>query len=240
MIPLNIRIVCDRPDFLVCIKPQGIESENPGLPSLLCRQENLPALYPVHRLDRGTGGLLLLAKSAASCRSLSEAFSSRSVQKQYLAVVQSDHICSSGVMNDLLYHDPKTNKSFVVRTMRKGVREASCEWELLGSVQADPVPLHLVKIRLHTGRTHQIRIQFASRRMPLYGDSRYGSRYKAANPSLWACGLSLPDPLKPESTLFFRADPPDTDPWTRFIPDERKNDPASDALPPQSGGFPLR
>ena len=77
----------------------------------------------------------------------------------------------------------------------------------------------LVLLELETGRTHQIRIQFASRRMPLYGDSRYGSRYKAANPSLWACGLSLPDPLKHESTLFFRADPPDTDPWTRFIPD---------------------
>ena len=213
---LNIEILCNRPGFLVCIKPQGILSEDPGLPALLCRQEKIPVLYPVHRLDQGTGGLMILAKTRECCSLLSESFQSMNVRKQYLAVVEAKDIPDSAVFEDYLFHDRRTNKSYVVKSMRKGVRKASCAWKLLDSRYAGENQLRLVRVELHTGRTHQIRIQFASRGMPLFGDQRYGSSFKSSCPALWAAGLSIPDPDHPQDTLEFCCVPPDSDPWNRF------------------------
>ena len=229
MISLNIQIVCNRPGFLICIKPQGIVSEAPGVPALLCSQENIPSLTPAHRLDQGTGGLLVLAKNPRFSRILSESFASQQTEKQYLAVVQAESIPESGEFEDLLYHDPKGNKSYVVRSMRSGVRRTSCSWSLLDTAETETVPLRLVRIDLHTGRTHQIRIQFASRGMPLFGDRRYGSSFRNNCPALWACGLSLPDPEHPGKILHFRSAPPDADPWNRFSPAAREE--ACHALP---------
>lgn len=209
-------IIYENADFLVCVKEPGIRSEAEGLPALLCAQYHYPSLYPVHRLDQGTGGLIVLAKSAAAARSLSVLFSDGKAHKEYLAVVRSDAAESSGTFRDFLYHDTKANKTYVVKTKRKGVKEASCDWEYLVSAQISGLSFHLIRILLHTGRTHQIRIQFASRKMPLYGDARYGSKIKAPYPALWASGLSFPDPFGSGKTLTFRSSPPQAEPWNFF------------------------
>ena len=164
---------------------------------------------------------MIFAKTAAACAFFTEAFTAQRIKKLYLAVIQSETVENAGVFEDLLFHDPKKNKSYVVKSVRKGVRKASCSWKRIGSVKEEPAPLHLVLVKLNTGRTHQIRIQFASRRMPLFGDTRYGSRIEAAHPALWSCCLSFPDPENPGRTLCFQEFPPDTDPWSRFNPDDR-------------------
>ena len=138
---------------------------------------------------------------------------------------------SSGHFEDLLYHDRTYNKTYVVRTLRKGVKKASCSWTLLDTVNTEQGPLHLVRISLHTGRTHQIRVQFSSRRMPLVGDLRYGSRIKYRVPALWACGLSFPDPANPDQRLSFQIPPPDSWPWNEFIPDDPADGSDGDGLP---------
>ena len=212
-------IIYENPDFLICVKQPGIRSEAEGLPAILCAQHHYPSLYPVHRLDQGTGGLILLAKSSAAAGSMTELFSDGKVYKEYLAVIQADTPGLSGTFRDLLFHDTKTNKTYVVNRRRKGVKEASCTWEHLASAQVSGLPFHLVRIFLHTGRTHQIRIQFASRKMPLYGDARYGSKIKAGFPALWASGLSFPDPFGSGITLSFHSTPPQEAPWDLFRSD---------------------
>ena len=213
---MHIQVLYDRPGFVVCVKQPGMISESEGLLTLLCEQEKWPVLYPVHRLDRGTGGVALLAKTPASCSCLSGMFSGGTAEKEYLAVVRADSPGVSGSFRDLLYYDRRKNKSYVVKSLRKGVREAFCTWEFLSSAEIGEHRFHLVKVRIHTGRTHLIRVQFASRGMPLYGDVRYGSEAKAPNPALWASGLSFPDPEKPDRILSFRSDPPCVDPWNVF------------------------
>lgn len=213
---LSIQIVCDRPDFVVCVKKPGISAEGNGLPKLLCAQENYPALYPVHRLDKGTGGLTVLAKTQKTAAFLSEIFSGKRAAKKYICVVRADSIDPSGEFSDLLYHDRQKNKTYVVQRMRKGVKKAFCTWELLDTAVISGETCRLIRVFLHSGRTHQIRVQFASRGMPLYGDRHYGSTIKAPNFALWASELSFPDPEQPDRILSFRSDPPETDPWILF------------------------
>ena len=231
---LNIQIICNRPDFLVCVKPAGMISESPGIPDLLCRQENLRILYPVHRLDQGTGGLLVLAKTPPACTKLTGFFAGGLVQKSYYAVIESENLPDHGKYIDYLYHDRVKNKSYIVKTLRKGVKKASCEWQKIQSVEEDGMNLHLVRIELHTGRTHQIRVQFASRGMPLLGDQRYGSRHKDTAIALWAFGLCFPDPSDEGIFLSFLSNPPDTGPWQWFSRAFRNRGSAFDVLPEQS------
>lgn len=237
IIGMNIQILCNRPDFLVCVKPAGLISESPGLPDLLSRQEKLQVLYPVHRLDAGTGGLMILAKNAAACTKLTGFFAGGRVRKCYYAIVESPGLPDRGSYTDFLYHDRQKNKSYLVKTLRKGVKEASCEWQKVESTEESGRRVHLVRIELHTGRTHQIRVQFASRGMPLLGDRRYGSEQKDLPLALWASGLSFPDPSDPGKNLSFSVSPPDTEPWLLFSHVFRSRSTVSDALPGQSDGF---
>ena len=234
MIELDIQILYKSQDFIVCVKPAGVLSESPGLPDLVCRQEKTAALYPVHRLDLGTGGLIILAKTPSACTRLTGFFAGGKVQKSYLAVVEGAEISDYGTYTDLLYHDRFKNKSYVVKTPRKGVKEASCEWRRIQSLDENGKKLHLISIELHTGRTHQIRVQFASRGMPLFGDQRYGSKNKAPVPALWACGLRFPDPSDMEKKHDFFMAPPDADPWRRFSRAFRGCDTDADVIPGQS------
>ena len=110
------------------------------------------------------------------------------LQKEYLAVLERSPERAEGELSDLLFHDRTKNKTYVVSRQRKGVKEAKLAYRVL-DVQNG---LCLVRIRLYTGRTHQIRVQFASRGMPLVGDGKYGSRKNAASPALWSYALTLP------------------------------------------------
>ncbi len=210
-------LYCDE-DILVCVKPVGISSESPGLPDLLYEQTGF-RLWPVHRLDHGTGGVVVLARSRKSCSAMQRLFSQNLVCKEYLSVIAGRPPEDSGHYEDLLYHDKRTNKTFIVNRFRNGVKKAVCDWKIHESADFKGQTVSLVRIFLQTGRTHQIRIQFGSRRFPLVGDRKYGSRIKADAPALWASCISFPHPAKKGTTVHVSAEPPSVFPWNLFLSD---------------------
>ena len=165
----------------VCVKPVGLDSEH-GLPQAL--QEALGGeVFTVHRLDVNVGGVMVYARTKAAAAALSKAITEGTMVKEYVALVHGD-VPESGDWEDLLFKDSRKNKVFVVKKERKGVKKARLEFRHLGG--------GLVRIRLHTGRSHQIRVQFSSRGFPLVGDHKYGARDEAKNPMLFSCCLRFP------------------------------------------------
>ena len=133
-----------------------------------------PELYVTSRLDKPVGGLLLFAKDSKTAALCSD---KENVDKTYYALVKGE-LEPEGVMEDLLLHDRRANKAYVVKRSRKGVKPARLSYESVESIKTSDEVFSLVKIRLDTGRSHQIRVQFSSRRHPLAGDGKYGSRVK--------------------------------------------------------------
>ncbi len=170
---MDIVVLHNAATYLVCHKPAGVEAEH-QLPRLVCEQENLPCLYPVHRLDKETAGVILLAKTKPAAAFFSQAVAQNKLEKTYLAVVKGTPPEPAGTFTDLLFRDKQKNKSYPVKRMRKGVKEARLSYQTVEGLTLNGVPHTLVKIALQTGRTHQIRVQFASRQMPLLGDKKYG------------------------------------------------------------------
>ena len=185
-----IEILEQTPGLVVCIKPVGVHAQGEApdaLPALLAKQLGA-CVYPVHRLDQAVGGLMVFARTGAMAAKLSQAIAGGTLQKEYLAVLGARPKDDSGELFDLLFHDRFKNKTYVVSKERKGVKKASLSYRVVAEADG----LCLVHVRLHTGRTHQIRVQFASRGMPLVGDGKYGSRKNAASPALWSYALTLP------------------------------------------------
>ena len=202
--------------FCICEKPPGIVSETPGLPELVSSRIGT-RLYPVHRLDQGTGGVCVMAFSSQACNAAMRLFQSGNICKQYLAVVSGSPGSDSGTYTDLLFHDQKGNKTYVVNSHRKGVRDAVCDWKLVSSASwYDHPVLSLIRVELHSGRTHQIRVQFSHRGLPLVGDRKYGSRVPAEYPSLWAESISFKHPYIKGKIISARSSPPDRFPWNLF------------------------
>lgn len=209
-----ITILYQDRDLAVCVKPSGIVSEGEGLPALLKEQLG-GEFFCVHRLDRETAGLMVVARNGRSAAKLSEAFAGRSTEKEYLAAAEGAPEEKSGTMRDLLYHDAARNKTFVVQRERHGVREAALSWECLETVEDLQNSLSLFRVRLETGRSHQIRVQFAHRHMPLAGDRRYGSGIREKNLALWSCRISFPHPAD-GCIRTFSLMPPAEGIWGRF------------------------
>lgn len=171
-------------DIAVCVKPVGVDSEH-QLPALL--EEALGGgFYPVHRLDKNVGGVMVYARSSPAAAALSRAIQEGTMVKEYVAFVHGAPP-ENGDWTDLLWKDSVKNKVFVVKRERKGVKKARLEFQRL--TQGD---VSLVHIRLHTGRSHQIRVQFASRGFPLVGDHKYGARDDSPAPYLFSCRLTFP------------------------------------------------
>ena len=212
---MNVLLLYCDDSLIVCEKPVGTSSESPGLPDLVRGQEGFSVL-PVHRLDQTTGGVCVLARSPRVCAALQQLFQQDQVVKEYLAVVSGVPESTSGSCSDLLYHDPRTNKTFVVNRSRKGVKEAYCEWSLLDTTEVPEGPVSLVRVLLHSGRTHQIRVQFASRHLPLVGDRRYGSKVRSDVPALWSRRICFSHPVFPEKKVDAVSAPPDSFPWSCF------------------------
>ena len=213
---MDIEIVCQDREVLVCRKPAGLLSQGEGedaLPTLLRRQAG-GEIYPVHRLDRGTAGLMVFARTGKAAAALSQAIAAGKLEKTYLALVSGGPEPPAGELRDLLFKD-RSGKVFPVSRPRKGVREARLTYETLAR---DPgTNTSLVRVTLGTGRTHQIRVQFASRGMPLWGDRKYGLPEDDAFPlALWACQLSFTHPQTGKE-MAFTSLPPETEPWTQFV-----------------------
>jgi 23S rRNA pseudouridine1911/1915/1917 synthase len=196
--------------LVLCEKPAGLLSEEGGMPELLREALGTQEIYCVHRLDRETGGLMVYAKTKQAAAVLSRTIAEGGLQKEYLAVAEGE-TPESGTLRDLLYRDAAKNKSYVVKRMRRGVREAELRYERL----AFRGGMSLLRIRLKTGRSHQIRVQFASRGFPLVGDKKYGSSVRDTGLALWSTKLSLPHPGSGE-TLCRELPPPESWPWTLF------------------------
>ena len=161
-------------DFAVCVKPAGVLSQAGSTVTVmdLLRQElgTDEEFYPVHRLDRDVSGVMVYARTQSAAAALSALIREGQFHKTYLAVVRGAPESPEGRMEDWLYKDSRLNKSFVVKAPRKGVRRASLRYETLSSIGERS----LLRVELETGRFHQIRVQLASRNMPIVHDRRYG------------------------------------------------------------------
>ena len=199
----------------VALKPAGVSSEQDGLPRLLAQQLG-ETCYAVHRLDTPVGGVMLLAREASAAAALADDVAQRRIGKTYRAVVGGLPQPECGTLRDWLYHDARANKTYAVKKQRRGVREAVLDYTVLQTVQPEGVgvPLSLTEITLHTGRTHQIRAQFAAHGWPLAGDGRYGSRIKGAV-ALWSYRLRFTHPVTGEA-MEFTAPPPQEGFWQYF------------------------
>ncbi len=195
-----IKIYYDDKDIVVCEKPFGVSSQKSSGENMVdALSEQLKCdVFPVHRLDTTTTGIMTFAKNERSAAVISKFISEGKFSKKYLAIC---HGCvdDCGKMQDFLYHDRIKNKSFVVNKKRKGSKEAILEYERL--FYDKERELSLVKITLITGRTHQIRVQLASRGFMLYGDGKYGAKDNAKI-ALHSHSLELFHPISGEKMCF--------------------------------------
>jgi len=186
-------ILYENENLAICEKNTGIVSQSThdgsGFADIAAKHFGYAAI--INRLDTAVGGAVLFAKDAKTAAHLCAMVSEHTIDKVYLAVVEGKPAEDRGVYEDLLFKDSRKNKSFVVKRLRKGVKKASLEYEVMDTVNAHGKILTLVKIKLHTGRTHQIRVQFSSRKMPLCGDGKYGSKDNRCTVALWSHCISL-------------------------------------------------
>ena len=171
-------------NIAVIIKPIGLDSEQ-EIPAAITQALG-GEVYPIHRLDKNVGGVMVYARNKTAAASLSKAVQEGLMIKEYVALVHGIPP-EAGDWEDFLFKDSRKNKVFVVKRERKGVKRARLEFQRLSEGETS-----LVHVRLHTGRSHQIRVQFASRGFPLVGDHKYGSRDEATAPKLFSCRLTFP------------------------------------------------
>ena len=191
----------------VCVKPAGVLStdEPGGMPSLVRQAlgDEHACVRTVHRLDRPVGGVMVFARSAYAASELSRQVREGILKKEYLAVVHGAPEPAQGRMEDLLYRDRARRMTFVTDTSGPETRPAVLDYETLETRDS----MSLVSIQLLTGRTHQIRCQFASRSMPLVGDEKYGAHGDGCDIALWSHKVSFMHPETGEPMEFIQKIP---------------------------------
>lgn len=205
-------IYCDK-DILVCVKPARVLStdEPGGVPELARQALRDPKadVRTVHRLDRVVSGLMVLARSAETASELSRQIREQTFEKEYLAVIHGHPQAESGMFRDLLLRNKQERKTYIVDHMEKGVQEAILTYQTV----AEAAGLTRVRIQLQTGRTHQIRVQFSGRGMPLVGDRKYSLLEDPCEIALWSYRLGFDHP-KTGKRMEFILEPPADYPWT--------------------------
>ena len=200
-------------DIVVCIKPARVLStdEPGGLPELIREALGDPKadIRTVHRLDRVVSGVMVLARNAKAASELSRQIREDEFEKEYLAVVHGIPEQPKGTLVDLLYRDKARRMTMVASEPAKGVQEAILDYEVLNQAQK----LSRVKIRLRTGRTHQIRVQFASRSMPLVGERKYCTLEDPCEIALWSHKIGFRHPATGKWVEFTK-EPPQIYPWS--------------------------
>ena len=200
-------------DILVCLKPARVLStdEPGGVPDLAREALGNPEadVRTVHRLDRVVSGLMVLARNGKAASELSRQIRDNEFEKEYMAVVHGTPERETGTLRDLLGRDKARKMTFVAAEPAKGVQEAVLDYRVLKTGEN----MSRVRIRLHTGRTHQIRVQFASRGMPLVGERKYSELDDPCEIALWSCRIGFTHPKTGEK-MEFSHQPPEIYPWT--------------------------
>ena len=217
-----IRILYSDASLAVAVKPRGTLSQAdmtgaPAMPEILSEQLKKTVVLPVHRLDRAVGGLMVFACSAGAAKFLCREMERGKFVKEYLAVVHGVPESFAGEYHDLLLHNPIQNITQAREHPGRRTKSAALSYEILDKTTAQGEWFSLLRIRLMTGRTHQIRAQLSSRGMPIAGDGKYGAHDHCA-PGLWAWRLIFPHPTSGKP-LSFSCLPEDGPPWNLFSPD---------------------
>ena len=209
-------ILFEDSSVIVCFKPSGTQSQGGKndmvalLDTYFAESGTDAKAYPVHRLDKETAGVMVFAKNSISAAKLSSQIANNEMKKHYYAVISGRPDEDSGILKDLLFHDRQKNKTYTVKRSRKGVKEASLEYKTVGFSEG----LTMLDILLHTGRTHQIRVQFASRKLPLCGDGKYGGG--SGKLALFAYKLEFAHPITKEPLCFTAKPDAEEFPWNKF------------------------
>lgn len=196
-----MEVLFEDENLIVAIKERGLLSEeHESRPNMVRALKEVTGgeIYPVHRLDKDVGGVMVYAKTKSTAASLSAQAGDRTMKKTYLAILHGKPQEESGTLEDLLFFDKGKNKSFVVKKERRGVKKALLNYRVISQKDGNA----LTEIELLTGRTHQIRVQFASRKMPLFGDRRYGAKDESRIIALWSKEISFLHPITKERMTF--------------------------------------
>lgn len=206
-----IEVVYADEAIAVCVKPPRVLStdEPGGMPELVRQALATEDVRTVHRLDRVVSGLMVLARSAQAASELSRQIRQDEFEKEYQAVIHGRPEQDQGRLEDLLFRDKARKMTLVVEQMAKGVQPAALNYRVLAVNQQ----LTKVQIRLETGRTHQIRVQFASRNLPLVGERKYSALEDPCQIALWSYRLAFCHPVTGQKMEFVK-EPPRGYPWT--------------------------
>ena len=206
-----MEIVYQDQDIVVCVKPPRVLStdEPGGMPELVRQALGTEDVRTVHRLDRVVSGLMVLARNAKAASELSRQIREDSFQKEYLAVVHGMPQENAGELRDLLLRDKTRKMTMIAAEPGKGVQEAILTYQVLAGTDR----MSRIRIQLQTGRTHQIRVQFASRNMPLVGERKYSTLEDPCEIALWSYRLAFTHP-KTGKPMEFCLEPPAIYPWT--------------------------
>ncbi len=208
-----LKLVYSDDAIVVCVKPAGaVSTDQPGGVPQLAREalgDPNGQIRTVHRLDQVVSGLMVLARTEQAASELSRQIRDNEFQKEYLAVVHGCPEESRGRLQNLLYRDKTRRMTLVAEGPGKGVQEALLSYEVLSTNGQ----MSRIAIQLHTGRTHQIRVQFSSRGMPLVGERKYSVLEDGCPIALWSRCVAFTHPVSGEAMRFF-LDPPQIYPWT--------------------------
>jgi len=219
----NIEVLYEDNHVLVVVKPVNMPTQaddSNDLDLLTALKEDVKRRYNkpgnvylglVHRLDRPVGGVMVFARTSKAASRLSDAVRTRDFDKMYLAVVNGQPPAVAGTLRHYLRKDAKTNMVSVVPPHADGAKEAILDYRVLASAEG----MSLVRVKLHTGRPHQIRVQFAAIGCPLFGDQRYGGdkSERGEQIALWSTFLAFEHPTQKERRSF-ASFPPNRYPWS--------------------------